>query len=173
MKRFLNRIIASLFILLSLLSLFGCKVEYNAVIIDEGITYKTEWLESNRTYGVYYENPSYNPEDEYSENVLTDTTSPKYRTYIVREKSELAEIFSEAPEIDFEKDMLIVCCFTTIYHRKRILERVQLDESNVLQIEFKAKANDGRGDASMPSQGVLVIKMDKLDIENVQVVYNE
>lgn len=173
MRKILTTITTSILALSALFSFIGCdNIKHNAVVVDQGITYKTEWLDANRTYGVYYKNPLYDPDDEQSEPALTDTTSPKYRTHVINEQTALDEIFVEFPEIDFEKEMVVVYCFTTIYNRERVLETVELGEDNILRIEFKSKNNHGRGDASMPGQGVLTVKMDHLDMTDIQITYN-
>ena len=145
------------------ISLAGCKqIDHNAVIITEGITYQEEWLANNHIYGAYGENG----EENYDEN------TPKSRTYILKNQDELDEVFSEFSEIDFEKEMVLVYCYRTIYIRKQVLEKVALD-GNVLNVEFNVvKGKIGHADASAPSRRMLVVKLDKLDITEVNVTYN-
>ena len=144
-------------------SLAGCKkMEHNAVIITDGIRYQEEWLKENHVYGAYDENG----EENYDEN------TPKSRTYIIKTRTELNEVFSEFPEIDFEKEMVLVYCYRTIYIRKQVLEKVVLD-GNVLNVEFNVvKGKIGHADASAPSRRMLVVKLDKLDITEVKITYN-
>jgi len=170
MKKTLSLVLA----LITLLFCFvGCsKIEYNATIIKNGISFNADWLSANLTYGAYYPNPDYNPDDEESEPALIDRTSPKSRTYIIKEKTVLDEIFENFPDIDFAKEMVIVYCFTTIYDRERVLESVKMDENNILNIEFKSKDNNGRGDASMPGTAILTIRLDRLDITEANITYN-
>lgn len=159
--------------LVSIILLSSCTtVGRNAVIVDEGITFKTEWLDNNMTYGAYYENPDYDPEDEQSERTLVDRTSPESRTYVIKDEAALNEIFVACPEIDFEQEMLLVYCYTSIYPRERILESVALD-GEVLTVEFDVKkAKSGVADTHMPGRKVLVIKMDRLNISQANIIYN-
>ena len=155
--------LAVLLMLCMSVSLVGCgKIDHNAIIIADGITYQEEWLDNNHVYGAYGENG----EENYDEN------TPKSRTYIIKTLTELNEVFSEFPEIDFENEMLIVYCYRTIYIRKQVLEKVALD-GNVLNVEFNVvKGKIGHADASAPSRRMLVVKLDKLDITEVNVTYN-
>ena len=176
MKKIKKLLTIGLVVLLMLcmsISLVGCgKIEYNATIIKDGISYNESWVSANLTYGAYYPNPDYNPDDEQSEPVLFDDTSPKNRTYIIKEKTALDEIFETFPDIDFTKEMVIVYCFTTIYSRERVLESVKMGENNILNIEFKSKDNNGRGDAAMPGRAILTIRLDMLDITEANITYN-
>ena len=162
-KKLLTIGLACLLILCMSVSLVGCgKIDHNAIIIADGITYQEEWLDNNHVYGAYGENG----EENYDEN------TPKSRTYLIKNQDELDEVFSEFPEIDFENEMLIVYCYRTIYIRKQVLEKVVLDR-NVLNVEFNVvKGKIGHADASAPSRRMLVVKLDKLDIAEVNVTYN-
>ena len=84
----------------------------------------------------------------------------------------MTKFFSEFPEIDFEKEMVLVYCYRTIYIRKQVLEKVALD-GNALNVEFNVvKGKIGHADASAPQRRILVVKLDKLDITKVNVTYN-
>ena len=162
-KKLLSLVLAFLLMLCMSVSLVGCKkIDHNAIIITDGITYQEEWLEENHVYGAYGENG----EENYDQN------TPKSRTYILKNQDELDEVFSEFSEIDFEKEMVLVYCYRTIYIRKQVLEKVALDES-VLNVEFNiVKGKIGHADASAPHRRILVVKLDKLDIEEVKITYN-
>ena len=162
-KKLLTIGLACLLMLCMSVSLVGCgKIDHNAIIIADGITYQEEWLDNNHVYGAYDEKG----EENYDEN------TPKSRTYLIKNQDELDEVFSEFPEIDFENEMLIVYCYRTIYIRKQVLEKVVLDR-NVLNVEFNVvKGKIGHADASAPSRRMLVVKLDKLDIAEVNVTYN-
>ena len=63
-----------------------CGINYNAVIVDD-VTYKTEWLENNYTYGGWVKSL-----DNY------DKVSPESRTYIVENQTQfqsLTELLKE------------------------------------------------------------------------------
>ena len=158
-------IIAILLTFVALFSFSACGNKYNAKIVENGVSIHTEWLENNRTYGAFYENPDCEVENE---RYVQDKTSPKTRTYVVKGQSGLDEIFSDFLPIDFEKEMVLVYCYTDIYNRNRILGSVCVDENNILQVQFKNKETiRAVGDATMPQGKVLVIKMDKLEITDV------
>ena len=162
-KKLLTIGLAALLIFSMSISLAGCKqIDHNAVIITEGITYQEEWLANNHIYGAYGENG----EENYDEN------TPKSRTYILKNQDELDEVFSEFSQIDFEKEMVLVYCYRTIYIRKQVLEKVVLD-GTILNVEFNVvKGKMGHADASALSRRMLVLKLDKLDITEVNITYN-
>lgn len=162
-KKLLTIGLAVLLMLCVSISLVGCKkIDHNAVIISEGLNYQEEWLDNNHVYGAYGENG----EENYDEN------TPKSRTYIIKTRTELNEVCSEFPEIDFEKEMVLVYCYRTIYIRKQVLEKVVLD-GTILNVEFNVvKGKMGHADASAPSRRMLVLKLDKLDITEVNITYN-
>ena len=163
MKKLFATLSAVLLMLCMSINLVGCKkIDHNAVIITDGIRYQEEWLKENHVYGAYDENG----EENYDEN------TPKSRTYLIKNQDELDEVFSEFPEIDFENEMLIVYCYRTIYGRKQVIENV-FSDGNVLYVEFNiVKGKIGRADASAPHRRILVVKLDKLDIAEVNVTYN-
>ena len=162
-KKLLSLVIAFLLMLCMSVGFVGCgKIDHNAIIIADGITYQEEWLDNNHVYGAYDENG----EENYDEN------TPKSRTYILKNQDELDEVFSEFSEIDFEKEMVLVYCYRTIYIRKQVLEKVALDES-VLNVEFNiVKGKIGYADASAPHRRILVVKLDRLDITEANITYN-
>lgn len=162
-KNFLTISLAFLLMFYMSVSFVGCKqIDHNAVIVTDGITYQEEWLEENQVYGAYDENG----EENYDEN------TPKSRTYIIKTQTELDEVFSGFPEIDIEREMIIVYCYRTVYIRKQALEKVALD-GTVLNVEFNVvKGKIGHADASAPQRRMLVLKLDKLDITEANITYN-
>ena len=108
MKKLLALVLATITLLFCFV---GCsKIEYNAVILKDGFTFKGSWIDSN--------------------NELDES-----KTLVIKSQEALDEIFTEFKEIDFEKEMVIVYCYTTIYVREQKLEKVSLD-NGVLSIEF-------------------------------------
>ena len=144
--------------LLSICSFTGCaKVEYNAVIV-KNFTCNKQWLENNYTYGSYQGGSS--------------EELPKNRTYVVKTQAQAEEIFSLIPLADFNKEMLLVFCYTTNYVREQKLEKV-LMQNGVLKVEFNVvKAKPGVGDATAPQTRLCVIRLDKLEFTDVEIVYN-
>ena len=161
-KLFLFRVLAVL-ILFSLCAFTGCEtikeeiMPFNAILgLGGEIRFKEDFLAENMTYGAISENG-------------VDETSPKYRTYIITEKTQLDEVFSVYPVIDFEKDMVVMYAYTTVYgNRTYKITSVTLNNKH-LKIEFKmSEGKPGYKDARSPYTSHLVIKIDKLDIEAVE-----
>lgn len=157
---------------IALLAFFlnGCgkEINYNAAVAD-GV-YKEDFLKESMTLGAYYKNENFDPEDENSDEYLLDETSPRSRTFVVTEQSQLNEIFeSFNTPIDFEKQMLIVYVYTDCYLRAQVLKSVKLN-GNVLKIEFEIESGErGHGDAREPYQRTFAVITDKLDVESVEV----
>jgi hypothetical protein len=155
-----------------LCSFAGCEttkceetLPFNARGIGLPLAYKEDFLKANRTYGAYYRN-----EDsvDWATRWEYDETSPKDRTFIITEKARLDEIFSVYPDVDFEKEMVVMYGYTSMYGRARKITSITLDNKN-LKIEFKfVEGKPGAGDAKMPETEFLVLRMDKLDIDTVE-----
>lgn len=161
-------ILIGMVMLVCILNGCGKPIQYNATII--GGTFKESFLKENMTLGAYYENENYDPTDENSHEYLLDETSPRNRTFVVTEQSQLDEMFEvfQFP-IDFETKMLIIYIYTDCYLRAQILESVRLEE-DTLKIEFKIKPGKwGYADARQPYQRTLVVELDRLDVETVSV----
>lgn len=126
----------------------GCsRFEYNTVILKDGFTFNKAWLESN--------------------NDLSES-----KTFIIEDQNMLDEIFSDFKDVDFEKEMVIVYYYTTIYIREQKLEKVSL-ENGVLNIEFDVvKGKPGTGDATAPQTRTCVICLDKVTATEVRITYN-
>ena len=145
MKKTLSLVIT----LITLLFCFvGCsKFEYNTVILKDGFTFNESWLGSN---------------DELTES----------KTFVIESQEALDEIFTDFKEIDFDKEMVIVYCYTTIYVREQKLEKVSFD-NNILSIEFNVvDGKPGTGDATVPQTRTCVICLDKVAATEVKVTYN-
>jgi len=70
-----------------------------------------------------------------NENGEWDVMSPKFRTFIITEKARLDEIFSVYPDIDFEKEMVVMYAYSSTSSRQDKLISITLDNKN-LKIEF-------------------------------------
>ena len=130
-------------------------------------------MSENRIYGTLYKNENWNPEDPTSEEYLYDKTSPQKRTFIVTDQAMLDEMFKDfGYQIDFETQMLIVYFYTDLYMRPQILTRVNL-EGRILSINFRTErgklSDPWHHDATEPYQRLLVVRLDKLSIDNVEV----
>lgn len=126
----------------------GCsKFEYNTVILKDGFSFNESWLDSNK---------------ELAES----------KTLVIESQDALDEIFENFKEIDFDKEMVIVYCYTTIYVREQKLEKVSFD-NGILSIEFDVvDGKPGTGDATAPQTRTCVICLDKVVATEVKVIYN-
>jgi hypothetical protein len=175
-------ILGSAFLLLAGLFTVACKntgeeteeteeteepLPFNVKGIGLPLEYNEDFLKANRTYGAIYWNGDRDP-DDWEKNLEYDETSPKDRTYIITEKAWLDEILSVYPDVDFEKEMIVMYGFTSTSGRAVKITSVTLDNKN-LKIEFKFVAGiPGYKDAKMPETEFLVLRMDKLDIDTVE-----
>ena len=157
----MKKIVALIISIFCAIGLFGCSsIQYNAVIIKEGITYHQEWLDNNQVYD------SFNLETH-----EWDNSSPKDRTYVITVQEDLDNVFKEFPSVDFENKMVIVYCYRTIYCREQKLNKVVLEDNN-LEIEFNIVSGKfGHADAAMPQTRVCVIRMDKIEFSSVNIKY--
>ncbi len=149
-------------LLLIICSFASCsRVECNAVILQEGFLCHEKWLENNQTLGSLQGGTH-----EY------DDSLPESRTYIIQNQAQLEEIFSDFPEIDFDKETVLVYCYTTVYLRKQRLEKVSL-ENDVLTVAFDVvRGKLGHADAAAPHTRLCVIRLDKVDVTEVNITYN-
>ena len=146
----------------------ACIVRYHATVIDTGIEFTDEFLKGSITYGAWRENENYDPDDETSVDGWYDDKSPETRTYILSEQGEADNIFDLSPKFDFEKERVIVYCWTEIYIRKVILKSVKTD-GDTLKIKFTLKKPGWNvGDATMPQRRILVIRLKKVSFSSVE-----
>lgn len=116
-------------------------------ILKDGFAFKESWIDSN--------------------NELTES-----KTFVVESQEALNEIFTEFKDVNFDKEMVIVYCYTTIYVREQKLEKVSLD-NGVLSIEFDVvDGKPGTGDATAPQTRTCVICLDKVAATEVKITYN-
>ena len=116
-------------------------------ILKDGFAFKESWIDSN--------------------NELTES-----KTFVVESQEALNEIFTEFKDVNFDKEMVIVYCYTTIYIREQKLEKVSFD-NNVLSIEFDVvDGKPGTGDATAPQTRTCVICLDKVAATEVKITYN-
>ena len=145
MKKLLALALAVITLLFCLVSC--TKFEYNAVILKDGFTFNETWLDSN--------------------NELAES-----KTFVIESQETLDEIFTDFKEVDFDKEMVIVYCYTTTYVREQKLEKVSLD-NGVLSIEFDVvDGKPGTGDATAPHTRTCVICLDKVVATEVKITYN-
>lgn len=167
MKRLVSLVAVFLAVLGICFTVSACGISYHAVVVNSGIEFTSDFLKNSITYGAWCDKEDYDPEVD-EDRGWYDTVSPQTRTYIVREQNEADEIFAVSPAFDFEKEMVLVYCWTEIYNsRPIILKSVQMNTNSTLKVEFSLEKPTGEiGDASIPQRRILVIKMDKLNISS-------
>ena len=144
--------------------------EVNVEILWDGIL-KTEFIEKNLTYGAY---EYYNKEEDEWISAGNTESLPRTRTYVIKDEEKLNEACTtpfEIPlEIDFEKEMLLIHFYADMCIRGRYFKKVKIGEDNILRIEFDYLPPEEpfSGDASNPHQKVLIVKINKLDVNAVE-----
>ena len=136
----------------------------NLGISLERIDAQEEFLEANLTQNAYYGDGGYAGE-----------SCPKSIKHVVKDQETFDGIFAEAwIDIDFEKEMLVLCFFTCYYMgRPYEINKISVDNQ---ALEIKVKSVRPKGcfaypsipDASTPMQRCFAVKMDKLDIEETE-----
>ena len=123
------------------------KFEYNTVILKDGFAFNQAWIAGN--------------------NDLSAS-----QTFVIESQDALNEIFTDFKDVDFDKEMVIVYCYTTIYVREQKLEKVSF-ENNVLTVEFDVvDGKPGAGDATSPQTRTCVFLLEKVVATEVKVKYN-
>ena len=164
MKKYLTTILA---VIICLTSLSGCTnsnpSNASCKLLNDELSsdmLKDSFLQENRTYGAYYGG------DVASE----DNGIPKSRVFIIKTQDEYDAIFESTAtvDIDFGSEMLILYTFTTEYHRDISLDDWKVEDKTIgITYEMKDPSKfAGVGDAAMPFQRFLLIKMNKIDIDS-------
>jgi hypothetical protein len=96
-----------------------------------------------------------------------------YGYLVVRSAEEAGAVFlpGAAPEIDYEKELLVIFVFTAIYTHKIDVKRAEA-ENGVLDIQLKMKMPKRLfpvGDATAPARRFVVIKADKTGVTDVSI----
>ena len=148
---------------ISLCAFAGCETtvmrQFNARGIAHLSEFKEDFLEANRIYGDHYLNEN----GEW----VSDKTSPRHRTYIITDKARLDEVFSVCPDIDFEKEMVVMYAFCCPSDGIKFTS-ITLD-NKILKIKFKyKKGKPGYKTGIPPKTAFLRLLMDKLDITTVE-----
>ncbi len=147
-----------------LIGLAACGHPYHAEILNGQAAdlINQEFLDANRTRGAYDNN------DETAEG---DGFLPSSRAFLVRTQEEYDKIFKPdaAVPVNFERELLVVCTYTSIYVRKVTIEDIEKDR-HVLELTLEERHPRGGiavGDACRPYQRYVIIKLDRTDVTAV------
>lgn len=165
----------ALFLLLAIiLELFtGCFYNrYNAKIIhnDARDMISNSFYCENYVYGACYL-----INDEYV--TMDDISYPRYRTFVVTSKEDFDDIFTGNinHDIDFSSEMIIIYTFTSEYRRDIEIKSTRMVD-NKLSIELNMKKPFTwfylSGDACQSYQRYIIIKMDKIEFNEIVIVLN-
>ena len=177
----------ALFMLLVIVSTFltGCvsvsgmysKLKYGAKMYSKC----NEWLlpsflDEHKLLGVAYKNPDYvEGVDDYSEQYYTDYEAPINRTFIVNDEEAYDKIFKENTlKVDFDEEIVFLYIFADCSpSQKYIIDDISV-ESEKVSIYFQFNSNFrsliGYIGSTSPYPRCLVVKMDKIDVDNVEFI---
>ena len=146
----------------------GNKLPHNAVthgdIYNNRTWLEDEFYESNLTGGSWS-----SVEQEY----VSGDAYPQQRTRIIKDSAEYHTVFKEFPvEVDFEKTMIVMHCFTTASSGKYEIKSISVDEQTLIVI-CKHPASKGKTppNASKPLSKWVIVTIDKLDIETAEFIF--
>jgi len=164
MKKKILGIAVAIVMLFAVLALGGCNNEggnmnYNAILHhDAGEWMREDFLSANLTRGVFTDGKYHG--DDY----------PNSRIFIVRDSNSFNETFTSfPPEVNFENEMLILYAFTCSHGGWPFQLRNINANEQVLNVRYRMKrVTHGINNASQPWTRWFVIRMDKLDITEVE-----
>ena len=126
-------------------------------------TFATE----NRTYGAFYDDVS-----------LEDASFPKSRVFVIKSQRDMEKIFSDEIDqstIDYRSEMYVLYTFTTVYRREFLIDSSSVTKEGIV-INYSLKSPDSDvplGDAARPFQRFVLIKMNRVDVENITFIYSD
>ena len=138
-----------------------------------------EFLMENMIRSAHYPNPEYWGEENETEDesdmrnhpYIGDPTAPETRTFVITDTETYNSIYvSEAPEVDFDKQMVVLHIFYSIYSREFLLQKIRKN-NDVIMIYCKEEWHDSRRkDCCNFRARTVTIILDKADCETVEVV---
>ncbi len=162
-----------LLIVFLIITLFvsGCKNKYDLKIIDEEVIFKQDFLDNNSTYGAHKTIVKIDENGKEYFEFEEDLTSPESRTFIIRNKEESKKIFSIIPEIDFNKETIILYMYTSVRKKDETIKNIKLD-NGVLEIKFFLKRVPSDViDGTQPYVSVLVVRTKNIDFDDATFQY--
>lgn len=146
-----------------LICLTGCKktIPYNARIINDNYEFNEEYIIENKTLGAYLNNGD-----------IAGSKYPEERMIIINDETSFKNAFKTFEKIDFTKEMIVMHAFTTASNSEYELKSIKLNNKK-LTIEYITKKTNGINppNASKPDTKWLIVKLDSLDIDEVNFVF--
>lgn len=170
MKKFV-RIVCAFVLICCLFGAVGCGNKYNAELFNDAEQWiRDDFLRENRVKA-FYPNENYDEYDEQSESYIYDETAPLTRTFIISDDETFNAIFKGNDiAVNFENEMLLLYIHPEIYAgRDYSLKKITV-EGKKINISVELEKRNGVGDASMPSQSCLLVKMDRIEIDSAEFI---
>ena len=148
--------------------------KYHAEIV-KGYSMKQEYKIANRTRGNHYNYEEH--KTDYSCPDIKDETLPESRINVITTQEQLEEAFSAFPEVDFERELIIIGFYLNsapFSSWKRFLSGVEIDENNQLRIGFitlEPLFND-KVTGYLPQTSWIIIRMEKLEFKTVEILHS-
>ena len=153
MRKFLGLLLTGMLLFCTIFSIVGCKGEaykniekYHAEIISD-YEMDSDYITANQTKGA-----------------TGNSALPKDIVNVIESQDDLNTAFSRFPKINFEKEMVIVYFYTSVYNRPRELKGIEITEEKEMRIHFiEVSPGEGIVDACSPKTRPLVVKLDKIE----------
>lgn len=160
--------LAMCFSLLAGLVACANKLPYNAVMYGEIYEVRT-WLKDD----FYKENLTFGSFSEDLGDYIKDNAYPQYRTKIITDINEFDAVFKEFPaDVDFEKTMILMHCFTTSSSGKYEIKSISVDEkTSIIRYKHPSSKRKTPPNNSAPLTKWVIVTIDKLDIETVEFIF--
>ncbi len=160
----MKRLMIMCFIILGIFMITGCsnKNLYNAEIVTDNYEFNKEFLMNNKTFGAYLNDGYYIDDDKY----------PKERMIIINNETNFNNTFKNFENININKEMIVMHAFTTASNSEYELKNIKLNEKKLI-IEYSTKKTNGINppNASMPDTKWLIVKLDLLNIDDVDFIF--
>lgn len=95
---------------------------------------------------------------------------PASFSYLIKSEDDFDKFFAEKPfDVDFEKQMVALHFFTSANMSQSIsIKSIQIDDTT-LKIQLKVNRPESGAYVSAPMQRAVAVRLDKTDIENMQI----
>lgn len=135
---------------------------------------KEDFLENNKTYGVYYSVKEFDSEtNSWEDKIQIEKDAPATRSFIVDNPSVFSDIFEDfETDINFETDMLIVHLFTDTNMRPVVVQNVEVKNKKLSVKYFVQPGNSEVNDSTAPGLKCFAIKIKKTQIDDIEFIKN-